>query len=422
MSNYSKTTNFAAKDGYASGNTDKIVKGTEIDTEFNNIVTAITTKADLASPAFTGTPTVPDASSGTSTSQIANTKFVTTTFPASDNTYAGKQTFIDNKFEITDNSDTTKILNVQLSGITTATTRTLTVQDKDGTIALSSDITGTPLSTTANTILTAASYTLSSGSYNLVISASNASTNFLVGQSVQLTFTNTSGSSLTDGIYVITATTTTTFTVSYINNTTTSGGTVNVERYGLIAVANSVDMAAGTSYTKAVTPKQFIDNKLVARTAVSASGIEIPFTSIPSWVKRITVSFNALSLNSATTSTKVPYIQLGTGSTPTYTTSGYTGVINMFNTGPNTDYTLTSGAPLYASNSTLAATGTITGNLVFVNITSNTWIFTGVLADNVSRSGYVSGSISLGSALTALRFYVDGTITFDAGTVNIMYE
>ena len=46
MSNYSKSTNFAAKDALASGNPSKIVKGTEIDTEFNNIATAIATKAD----------------------------------------------------------------------------------------------------------------------------------------------------------------------------------------------------------------------------------------------------------------------------------------------------------------------------------------------------------------------------------------
>ena len=48
MSNYSKSTNFAAKDALASGNPSKIVKGTEIDTEFNNIATAIATKADGA--------------------------------------------------------------------------------------------------------------------------------------------------------------------------------------------------------------------------------------------------------------------------------------------------------------------------------------------------------------------------------------
>lgn len=76
MSNYTKSTNFATKDALSSGNPLKIVKGTEIDTEFNNIATAIATKADLASPTLTGTPTAPTASAGTSTTQLATTAFV----------------------------------------------------------------------------------------------------------------------------------------------------------------------------------------------------------------------------------------------------------------------------------------------------------------------------------------------------------
>ena len=59
MSDYTKTTNFAAKDSLPSGNSGKIVKGTEIDTEFDNIQTAIATKANIAGPTFTGTVTIP---------------------------------------------------------------------------------------------------------------------------------------------------------------------------------------------------------------------------------------------------------------------------------------------------------------------------------------------------------------------------
>lgn len=62
MSNYTKSTDFASKDSLPSGNSGKIVKGTEIDTEFNNIATAVATKADLASPTFTGTLTAGTAS------------------------------------------------------------------------------------------------------------------------------------------------------------------------------------------------------------------------------------------------------------------------------------------------------------------------------------------------------------------------
>jgi len=78
MSNYSKTTDFASKDALATGNANKIVKGTEIDDEFNAIQTAIATKANTLSPTLTGTPLAPTAASGTNTTQIATTAFVTT--------------------------------------------------------------------------------------------------------------------------------------------------------------------------------------------------------------------------------------------------------------------------------------------------------------------------------------------------------
>jgi microcystin-dependent protein len=80
MTDYTKSTNFASKDSLSTGNALKIVKGTELDTEFNNLVTAVATKANSLSPTFTGTPAAPTASTGTNTTQIATTAFVTTSF------------------------------------------------------------------------------------------------------------------------------------------------------------------------------------------------------------------------------------------------------------------------------------------------------------------------------------------------------
>ena len=57
MANYTKITDFAAKDTLPGGDTNKVIRGTEFETEFDNIVTAIATKADTASPTFTGTAT-----------------------------------------------------------------------------------------------------------------------------------------------------------------------------------------------------------------------------------------------------------------------------------------------------------------------------------------------------------------------------
>lgn len=78
MSNYTKATNFAAKDSLPSGNAGKIIKGTEIDTEFNAIASAISSKADTNSPTLTGTPLAPTASAATNNTQIATTAFVST--------------------------------------------------------------------------------------------------------------------------------------------------------------------------------------------------------------------------------------------------------------------------------------------------------------------------------------------------------
>ena len=91
MSNYTKGTNFATKDALPTGNSLKIVSGTEIDTEFSNIETAVNTKADTtamtaadalkantASPTFTGVPAAPTATAGTNTTQVATTAFVAT--------------------------------------------------------------------------------------------------------------------------------------------------------------------------------------------------------------------------------------------------------------------------------------------------------------------------------------------------------
>jgi len=88
MSNYTKATNFATKDTLSSGNALKVVRGTEIDTEFNSIATAITSKADSISPTFTGTVTIPtlaltndlsitDGGTGASTAAGAATNLAT---------------------------------------------------------------------------------------------------------------------------------------------------------------------------------------------------------------------------------------------------------------------------------------------------------------------------------------------------------
>ena len=76
MANYTKATDFQSKDALLTGNPAKIIKGSEINDEFNAIQTAVATKADLASPAFTGTPTAATQASGNSSTRLATTAFV----------------------------------------------------------------------------------------------------------------------------------------------------------------------------------------------------------------------------------------------------------------------------------------------------------------------------------------------------------
>lgn len=68
MSNYTKLTSFASKDSLTSGSPSKVIRGSEIDAEYDALETAIQTKADLASPTFTGTATFANVSiTGSST-------------------------------------------------------------------------------------------------------------------------------------------------------------------------------------------------------------------------------------------------------------------------------------------------------------------------------------------------------------------
>ena len=73
MSNYTKTTDFEAKDSLPSGDSGKIIKGAEFETEFDNVATAIATKANSAGPTFTGTLTYGTLNDGTTalTSTVA---------------------------------------------------------------------------------------------------------------------------------------------------------------------------------------------------------------------------------------------------------------------------------------------------------------------------------------------------------------
>jgi len=76
MSDYTRVYNLTIKDGLPTGNSNKVIKGTELDVELNAVAAAISSKADSNDPTFTGTPVAPTATYGTNTTQLATTAFV----------------------------------------------------------------------------------------------------------------------------------------------------------------------------------------------------------------------------------------------------------------------------------------------------------------------------------------------------------
>ena len=155
--------------------------------------------------------------------------------------------------------------------------------------------------------------------------------------------------------------------------------------------------------------------RITQGTAVaSTSGTSISFTALPSWVKRITIMLRSVS----TSGTANPLFQLGTGST-TYTTSGYLGAGSSLDASTVSTAAFTAGFGLNISS----AANVIHGSIVITNIDSNIWVASGVFARSDANTTTTGGSVSLGAALTAVRVTTsNGTDTFDAGSINILYE
>jgi hypothetical protein len=151
-----------------------------------------------------------------------------------------------------------------------------------------------------------------------------------------------------------------------------------------------------------------------AQTAPPATPQYFDFTSIPSYVKRITVMFSGISTNG----TSNLLVQLGYGATPTYVTSGYLGSAT---TQGGTSTGLTTG--FMVSSSVLAADG-FSGIATITNITGNAWTMTSILGNTVNNNvRYCAGNVSTVSVLTAVRITtVNGTDAYDAGSINIIYE
>jgi hypothetical protein len=194
----------------------------------------------------------------------------------------------------------------------------------------------------------------------------------------------------------------------------TADSTTGVATFTSNIIATAPTPTPSSNNTQLATTA-YVDGKMVLRTSVaSTSGTSIDFTEIPSWVKRITIMFNGVSTNGSDT----PIIQIGSGSITTSGYScgvGYIGANNTSNAGNvSTGFQISSGD----------ASHTIHGHMSITLISNKTYVSSYVVG--LSDSAYVlfgGGSITLSSVLDRVRLTTkNGSDTFDAGSVNIMYE
>ena len=159
--------------------------------------------------------------------------------------------------------------------------------------------------------------------------------------------------------------------------------------------------------------------KIVQGTSVaSTSGTSITFTGLPSWVKRITVMLNGVSTNG----TSLTQFQLGTSGG--FVTSGYSSNYGFISSASAAGGTaaLTTGFTCFGL---VANTDTISGSFVINNLSGNVWTYLGTACrtGNVGAAFVTAIPLTLSGALTQIRLTtVNGTDTFDAGSVNILYE
>jgi hypothetical protein len=161
-----------------------------------------------------------------------------------------------------------------------------------------------------------------------------------------------------------------------------------------------------------VTPAKLSQPLTSATAQTTTSGTTIDFTGIPSWVKRVTIMFNGVSLSGNDNY----LVQIGSGS---ITSSGYTSLGNAYNASNGTGgATSTSGFVMFVAESG----GTLYCHMVLTLISGNTWVssHSGAKLSTNAMSG--GGSVALGGALDSVRITTTGSNTFDAGSINILYE
>jgi hypothetical protein len=163
----------------------------------------------------------------------------------------------------------------------------------------------------------------------------------------------------------------------------------------------------------------WVNGRMVLDTAkASTSGTSVDFTGIPSWAKRVTVMFSGVSTNGTST----PIIQIGDSGG--VETSGYLGSGSSVFTGSTTAAALQTAG--FGIGGGMVATIVFHGaiQIILLDVTANTWCASGVLGRSDTACMFnCGGAKSLSATLDRVRITtVNGTDTFDAGSINILYE
>lgn len=147
----------------------------------------------------------------------------------------------------------------------------------------------------------------------------------------------------------------------------------------------------------------------------STSGTSIDFTGIPAGVRRVTVMFNGVSTNGSS----VHLLQVGTSAG--IVSSGYVAGAIGSSGGAGGGSTFTTG---FGTSDFGGAANALSGHFVLTQQSGNNWVASFMLyRANGANLGFGAGHISLSGTLDRVRITtVNGTDTFDAGSINIAWE
>ena len=189
----------------------------------------------------------------------------------------------------------------------------------------------------------------------------------------------------------------------------TLDGTSGINTSGTLVATGSL-----TTSSSLTTGTGAVYNGLQASTAqATTSGTSITFSSIPSWVKRISVMFNGVS----TSGTSSILVQIGAASVET---TGYNSSSGFLNSGVSQNGTSSTAGFII---STLGASDTKSGIMTIANISGSTWIASGTFKATAAYTTWMAGDKAITGTLATLAITtVNGTDTFDAGSINILYE